>query len=132
MQTLALLHDMGVRLAIDDFGTGYSSLAYLKRLPVDELKIDKSFVMNMERDLQDAKIVRSTIDLAHNLGLKVVSEGIESANTWKLLQSLACDVAQGYWVAKPMPLADFDDWLAHWERPEVGSWVMPTSWADWV
>ena len=132
MQTLALLHEMGVRLAIDDFGTGYSSLAYLKRLPVDELKIDKSFVMNMERDLQDAKIVRSTIDLAHNLGLKVVSEGIESANTWKLLQSLACDVAQGYWVAKPMPLADFDDWLAHWERPEVGSWVMPTSWADWV
>ncbi|MFZ5521460.1 MAG: putative bifunctional diguanylate cyclase/phosphodiesterase [Pseudomonadota bacterium] len=117
LQTLERLHGMGLRLAIDDFGTGYSSLAYLKRLPVDELKIDKSFVMNMERDAQDAKIVRSTIDLAHNLGLKVVAEGIENETAWRLLAALQCDQAQGYWIARPMPAEAFIDWVRSWQPP---------------
>ena len=121
LQTLERLHQMGFKLAIDDFGTGYSSLAYLKRLPVDELKIDQSFVLNMERDLDDAKIVRSTVDLAHNLGLLVVAEGVETAKAWKLLQALGCDEAQGYFVAKPMPEALFANWVSEWRAPQVQS-----------
>lgn len=118
LQTLNRLHDMGLKLSIDDFGTGYSSLAYLKRLPVDELKIDRSFVMNMESDVQDAKIVHSTIDLAHNLGLSVVAEGIENAQTLKLLATLKCDEAQGYFIAKPMPTEDFALWAQQWQPPQ--------------
>ena len=121
LQTLERLHQMGFKLAIDDFGTGYSSLAYLKRLPVDELKIDQSFVLNMERDLDDAKIVRSTVDLAHNLGLSVVAEGVETAKAWKLLQALGCDEAQGYFVAKPMPEALFANWVSEWRAPQLQS-----------
>jgi diguanylate cyclase len=102
-------------LSIDDFGTGYSSLAYLKRLPVSELKIDKSFVMKMEEDESDRKIVRSTIDLGHNLNLKVVAEGIESRAVWDLLASMGCDFGQGYHISKPMPAADFPAWLQHWQ-----------------
>jgi EAL domain-containing protein (putative c-di-GMP-specific phosphodiesterase class I) len=117
--TLDRLHQMGLKLSIDDFGTGYSSLAYLKRLPVDELKIDRSFVMNMESDVQDAKIVRSTIDLAHNLGLTVVAEGIESVKALRILASLACDEAQGYFIARPMPVDEFADWLAGWTPPDL-------------
>ena len=112
--TLNRLSAMGFKLSIDDFGTGYSSLAYLKKLPVDELKIDKSFVMSMERDLDDAKIVRSTIDLAHNLGLTVVAEGVENAKAWDLLRDLRCDQAQGYHMGKPMPAAEFLPWSARW------------------
>ena len=119
LQTLERLHGMGFKLSIDDFGTGYSSLAYLKRLPVDELKIDQSFVLNMERDLDDAKIVRSTVDLAHNLGLNVVAEGVETVKAWKLLQSLGCDECQGYLVAKPMPEALFADWIRDWAAPQT-------------
>ena len=119
--TLEHLNGMGFKLAIDDFGTGYSSLAYLKRLPVDELKIDQSFVLNMERDIDDAKIVRSTVDLAHNLGLTVVAEGVETAKAWKLLQALGCDEAQGYFVAKPMPEALFVEWLKDWRAPQLQS-----------
>ncbi|MBV8603996.1 MAG: EAL domain-containing protein [Pelomonas sp.] len=118
--TLDHLSAMGFKLSIDDFGTGYSSLAYLKRLPVDELKIDRSFVMNMERDLDDAKIVRSTIELAHNLGLSVVAEGIETAKAWKLLAALGCDQAQGYFMAKPMAYEQFLGWQAGWQLPELG------------
>ncbi len=121
LQTLERLHQMGFKLAIDDFGTGYSSLAYLKRLPVDELKIDQSFVLNMECDLDDAKIVRSTVDLAHNLGLSVVAEGVETAKAWKLLQALGCDEAQGYFVAKPMPEALFANWASEWRAPQLQS-----------
>jgi EAL domain-containing protein (putative c-di-GMP-specific phosphodiesterase class I) len=102
---------MGVVISIDDFGTGYSSLAYLKRLPVDELKIDKSFVANMARDENDAAIVRSTIGLAHDLGLTVVAEGIEDQATWDLLAALRCDVGQGYFVSRPMPAAGLGVWL---------------------
>lgn len=108
--TLNRLADLGFRLAIDDFGTGYSSLAYLKRLPVQELKIDRSFVAGMERDADDATIVRSTIDLAHNLGLSVVAEGVENAAILTALRALGCDEAQGYHIARPMPVADWDAW----------------------
>ncbi|EJL94332.1 diguanylate cyclase (GGDEF) domain-containing protein [Herbaspirillum sp. CF444] len=117
--TLERLHGMGVELAIDDFGTGYSSLAYLKRLPVDELKIDKSFVMNMEHDADDAKIVKSTIDLGHNLGLRVVAEGLETLAVWNLLKQMGCDQAQGYYMSKPMPGDRFAEWLEQWKAPEM-------------
>ncbi|TAK93523.1 MAG: EAL domain-containing protein [Aquabacterium sp.] len=130
LQTLNRLHGMGLKLSIDDFGTGYSSLAYLKRLPVDELKIDKSFVMNMESDLQDAKIVRSTVDLAHNLGLSVVAEGVESAKSWKLLASLSCDEVQGFFIAKPMPGAQFANWVQQWVPPDTTHEMLPTEFAD--
>ena len=112
--TLNKLSGLGFKLSIDDFGTGYSSLAYLKRLPVDELKIDKSFVMNMVEDLDDGKIVRSTIDLAHNLGLTVVAEGVENSKVWDMLRELDCDEAQGYHMGKPMPAADFHAWTLAW------------------
>ncbi|MBT9441049.1 MAG: EAL domain-containing protein, partial [Acidovorax sp.] len=98
------LSEQGFKLSIDDFGTGYSSLAYLKRLPVHELKIDKSFVMGMETGEDDAMIVRSTIDLAHNLGLTVVAEGVETAAILERLRTLACDEAQGYHIARPLPV----------------------------
>ncbi|PIF93160.1 diguanylate cyclase/phosphodiesterase [Acidovorax sp. 62] len=104
------LSEQGFKLSIDDFGTGYSSLAYLKRLPVDELKIDKSFVMGMEAGEDDAMIVRSTIDLAHNLGLTVVAEGVETAAILERLRALACDEAQGYHISRPVPAQDFLAW----------------------
>ena len=97
------LRRVGVRLSVDDFGTGYSSLAYLKRLPVDEVKLDKSFVLNMTGDADDAAIVRSTIELAHNLGLQLVAEGVEDQETLELLAALGCDLAQGYHLARPIP-----------------------------
>lgn len=106
------LSQHGFKLSIDDFGTGYSSLGYLKRLPVDELKIDKSFVMGMEHDHDDEMIVRSTIDLAHNLGLTVVAEGVENAAILERLRALSCDEAQGYHVSRPVPVDAFLSWHA--------------------
>jgi diguanylate cyclase (GGDEF)-like protein len=111
MHVLSRLSGMGVRLAIDDFGTGYSSLSYLKRLPVDELKIDKSFVQGMEDDENDAVIVRSTIDLGRNLGLRVVAEGVETVTAWRQLLSLGCDIAQGYYLSRPVPAGELAAWL---------------------
>jgi len=108
---LQRLSAMGIRIAIDDFGTGYSSLAYLKRLPVDEIKIDKSFVLGMATDENDATIVRSTIDLGHNLGLKVAAEGIEDQMTWDLLTAWGCDFAQGYFLSRPLPALDLATWV---------------------
>ena len=116
-QILEQLAEMKIRLSIDDFGTGYSSLAYLKRLPVSEIKIDRSFVMNMDNDEDDAIIVRSTIDLGRNLGLDVVAEGVESPETWDLLTSLGCTAAQGYYLGRPVPGADLLAWLAGAARP---------------
>ena len=113
--TLNRLAQRGYKLSIDDFGTGYSSLAYLKKLPVNELKIDKSFVMAMETDAGDAKIVRSTIDLAHNLGLSVVAEGVETAAVLALLHALHCDEGQGYHMSRPLPMRAFCDWVAKWQ-----------------
>jgi diguanylate cyclase (GGDEF)-like protein len=111
LEVLNRLRDCGVQLAIDDFGTGYSSLSHLKRLPVNELKIDKSFVLSMADDSDDAVIVRSTIELAHNMGLKVVAEGVEDTRTLNLLRSYHCDVAQGYLISRPLPLAQATAWL---------------------
>jgi EAL domain-containing protein (putative c-di-GMP-specific phosphodiesterase class I) len=106
IENLGRLHALGCGLAIDDYGTGYSSLAYLRRLPVDELKIDKSFVMNMARDPSDAMIVRSTIDLAHNMGLMVVAEGVDDEATLERLRALGCDMAQGYHFSRPLAAAE--------------------------
>jgi EAL domain-containing protein (putative c-di-GMP-specific phosphodiesterase class I) len=111
---LERLSAAGFRLSIDDFGTGYSSLAYLKRLPVDELKIDQSFVRNHETDASDAIIVRSTIDLAHSLGLTVVAEGVENASVWQVLRELRCDQAQGYHMGRPMPADQLSGWVEQW------------------
>jgi diguanylate cyclase (GGDEF)-like protein len=111
------LSDLGVRIAIDDFGTGYSSLAYLKDLPVSQLKIDQSFVHNMHDDLNDAIIVRSVVDLGHNLGLQTVAEGVEDHQTWMQLAQLGCDDAQGYFLARPMPPAELMPWLQSADRP---------------
>jgi diguanylate cyclase (GGDEF)-like protein/PAS domain S-box-containing protein len=102
---------MGIRLSIDDFGTGYSSLAYLKRLPVSEIKVDRSFVMNMDEDEDDATIVRSTIELGRNLGLDVVAEGVESEQVWKRLKALGCTVAQGYYLSRPVPAPELQEWV---------------------
>ncbi|WP_168170324.1 EAL domain-containing protein [Rhodanobacter sp. C03] len=113
LEVLNRLRACGVKLAIDDFGTGYSSLSHLKRLPVNELKIDKSFVMTMADDNDDAVIVRSTIELAHNMGLKVVAEGVEDARTLEMLRGYRCDVAQGYLISRPLPVKQVTDWLLH-------------------
>jgi len=102
-QVLKRLNELGVSLAIDDFGTGYSSLAYLKRLPVQRIKIDRSFVQDMCADASDATIVRSTIDLGRNLGLEIVAEGVESQESWEALREHGCTLAQGYLIGKPMP-----------------------------
>jgi diguanylate cyclase (GGDEF)-like protein len=102
-QVLSRLNEMGLRLAIDDFGTGYSSLAYLRRLPVQTIKIDRSFVMDMCENASDATIVRSTIDLARNLGLDVVAEGVESQEAWDILRAQGCTLAQGYLISRPLP-----------------------------
>ena len=108
---LAKLHGMGIGLSIDDFGTGYSSLGYLKQLPVDELKIDKSFVLNMSADRSDAAIVRSTVELGRNLGLQVVAEGVEDENIWAQLDEMGCHLAQGYHLSRPLPASALEDWM---------------------
>lgn len=114
IETLDRLHALGIRLAVDDFGTGYSSLSYLKRMPVDELKIDKSFVMGMTEHKDDETIVRSTIDLAHNMGLKVVAEGVESEEVLTRLRELRCDLVQGYHLTRPLPPMKLEAWLIDW------------------
>jgi EAL domain-containing protein (putative c-di-GMP-specific phosphodiesterase class I) len=106
MDIISHLSSMGMRFAVDDFGTGYSSLYNLKRLPVNELKIDKSFVMDMVNDESDSVIVKSTIDLAHNLGLKVVAEGVADKEIWDLLRILGCDGAQGFYMSEPLNISD--------------------------
>jgi EAL domain-containing protein (putative c-di-GMP-specific phosphodiesterase class I) len=118
-EILIRLSAMGIRLAIDDFGTGHSSLAYLKQLPVHTLKIDKSFIINMTADENDLVIVQSTIDLAHNLGLEVVAEGVESEEVWNKLKLLGCDLAQGYWRGAPVPAEDVDYAMSIIELPDV-------------
>jgi len=103
IEILTRLRDQGVRISIDDFGTGYSSLSYLRRLPVDELKIDRSFVAEVTTDIATQTIVRGTIALAHDLGLHVVAEGVESQETWDCLTELGCDIVQGFFLGRPVP-----------------------------
>ncbi len=112
LKTLRDVKTRGITLAIDDYGTGYSSLAHLRRLPLDELKIDKSFVVNLsERATEDGVIVRSTIDLGHNMGLKVVAEGVESSEGYAILKRFGCDMAQGYFISRPLPSPQFLAWM---------------------
>jgi diguanylate cyclase (GGDEF)-like protein len=112
LNTLLRLHDMGINLSIDDFGTGYSSLIYLKKLPVSQIKVDRSFVMNMSREDDDAVIVQSTIDLGHNLDCLVVAEGVENLETLERLRVLGCDQAQGYYLSRPLGADDITTWFA--------------------
>ena len=106
------LRGMGVQLAIDDFGVGHSTFSYLKHLPVSEIKIDRSFVQDMLHSDSDAAIVRSTIDLAHSLGMEVIAEGVENPETWEQLANMGCDVAQGYYLSRPLAPDDFLSWLS--------------------
>jgi diguanylate cyclase (GGDEF)-like protein len=116
MDVLAKLKQVGVTLSLDDFGTGSSSLSYLKRLPLDELKIDRSFVMAMETSAADEVIVRSTTELAQRLGLRVVAEGVETEAAWDQLARAGCEEAQGFFVQRPVPAAELDEWIANWDR----------------
>jgi diguanylate cyclase (GGDEF)-like protein len=111
LQTMDSLRAMGVHIALDDFGIGYSSLAYLNRLPLDEIKIDRSFVLGMIDDQSSATIVRATVDLGHGLGYGVVAEGVENAETRQRLSALGCDAIQGFLVARPMPAAQAAEWI---------------------
>jgi EAL domain-containing protein (putative c-di-GMP-specific phosphodiesterase class I) len=106
MRTLKAIRELGVHFAIDDFGTGYSSLAHLKRMPVNSIKIDKSFILNMESDNDSAVIVRAIVELGHNLGLKVVAEGVETLAAKKMLMEFDCDEAQGYYFSRPVTADD--------------------------
>jgi EAL domain-containing protein (putative c-di-GMP-specific phosphodiesterase class I) len=110
-QTLERFRAAGLTISIDDYGSGLSSLAYLKNIPADELKIDKAFVMNMATDAVDAVLVRSAVSLAHSLGLRVVAEGVENQGALELLRAMGCDMAQGYLIARPMPLSDLATFL---------------------
>lgn len=112
MRILKQLNELGVGLSVDDYGTGYSSLSYIKKLPIQELKIDQSFVKNMVMDRDDATIVKSTIELGHNMGLKVVAEGVEDQHVLDLLRELKCDHAQGYFMSRPLPANELKKWLA--------------------
>jgi diguanylate cyclase (GGDEF)-like protein len=124
-QVLTRLNEMGLRLAIDDFGTGYSSLAYLRRLPVHTIKIDRSFVMDMCENASDATIVRSTIDLGRNLGLEVVAEGVETQEAWDALDSLGCTLAQGYLISRPLPPGELVQLLAPGSAAELTAVARP-------
>ena len=112
LATVSRLSGAGIRISVDDFGTGYSSLENLRRLPIDELKIDRSFVTPMLNDRSDLIIVRSTINLAHDLGLRIIAEGVEDAQTLDRLTVLGCDLAQGFHLSRPMSPENFDGWMA--------------------
>ena len=112
IEVLRRIRELGVSTSIDDFGTGYSSMAYLKILPVDEIKVDRSFVRDMATDHSNYVLVESAVDLGHNLGLKVVAEGVEDDPTVSALDGLGCDVAQGYHYARPLPPGEFSRFLA--------------------
>ncbi len=115
---LTRLRGQGVQIAVDDFGTGYSSLSYLRELPVDELKLDRSFVFPMADDARAASLVASTIALAHSLGLRMVAEGVENPVAYTELARHGCDQAQGYQISRPVPAAELDHWLTARRAPE--------------
>ncbi|MEH1168855.1 bifunctional diguanylate cyclase/phosphodiesterase [Micromonospora sp. CPCC 205539] len=122
LATISRLHGLGVAIALDDFGTGYSSMQHLRRLPLSEVKVDRSFVLGMADDADDAAIVRSMIELAGALGLRVVAEGVEDERTWRMLHAAGCDAAQGWFYARPMPAEELVTWLARYRpvRPTGG------------
>ncbi|WP_327011956.1 EAL domain-containing protein [Dactylosporangium sp. NBC_01737] len=119
LATLARLERLGIAIALDDFGTGYSSMLHLRRLPLKEVKIDRSFVLGVATDPDDAAIVRSMIDLARALGLRIVAEGVEDERTWRMLVEAGCDLAQGWYFARPMPPERLLDWLTRHRRSTV-------------
>ena len=125
MDVLARISELGIELSLDDYGTGTSSLSYLKRLPVRELKIDRSFVMNMEAEERDAVIVRSTVELARSLGLRVVAEGVESAEAWSQLSEFGCEIAQGYYLSRPVPGPDVTSSIERWHASGAPSALRP-------
>ena len=110
-RTIEELSEIGIEMSIDDYGTGYSSLAYVKKLPVNELKIDREFVKNMASSKQDIAIVRSTIELGHNLGMKVVAEGIENQEELDMLKTLGCDHAQGFLISQALSSQELETWV---------------------
>jgi diguanylate cyclase (GGDEF)-like protein len=120
LTTISRLDKIGVAIALDDFGTGYSSMQHLRRLPLSEVKVDRSFVLGMAVDADDAAIVRSMIELAGTLGLRVVAEGVEDEHTWRLLHAAGCDVAQGWFYARPMPAEDLNVWLSRYRPLKPG------------
>ncbi len=126
LKMLETLATLGIRLSIDDFGTGYSSLSHLARMPVDEVKIDRSFVIGLEADAEFATVVRSAIEMGHNLGLKVVAEGIETETSAQRLRAMHCDIAQGYLYAQPMPGAAIEQWLRDPRRMPLAVAPIPT------
>ena len=128
-QTIERLNRHGIRLSVDDFGTGYSSLSYLRHLPVSELKIDRSFITQLLFDEQDEVIVRSIIELGHNLGMQVVAEGVETDEVLGLLRTFSCDLAQGYGICRPVPLDQFMNWLSTTHHPSRR--VDPTAADPW-
>jgi len=121
MPTLRRLHDIGVRLAVDDFGTGASSLSYLRRLPVDEVKVDRTFVQGMATDSGDLAIVRAVVDLSRHFGLTVVAEGVESELTLELLEEIGCDIGQGFFFSRPLPYERLEAWFGAQTEAEPSS-----------
>ena len=117
LPTLRRLYELGVRLSVDDFGTGYSSLSYLRRLPVDEVKIDRSFVQGMATDPGDLAIVRAVVDISRHFGLAVVAEGVESELTLELLDEIGCDIGQGFLFSRPLPYERLEAWLGARTEP---------------
>lgn len=116
IETLNRIKELGISLSIDDFGTGYASLTYIKQLPASELKLDQLFIKDVEASASDRIIVESTIELSHSLGLKVVAEGVEEFAIYSYLASVGCDMAQGYWISKPMPEEEIEAWLDEWQQ----------------
>jgi diguanylate cyclase (GGDEF)-like protein len=121
LESMKRLRAAGIRFSIDDFGTGYSSLAYLQKLPVEEIKIDRSFVGQMSGEVGSTAIVRATIELGGSLGLDVVAEGVEDERTYQALKRMGCSAAQGYFIGRPMPVGEFEGWMRSWSDRSVSS-----------
>jgi EAL domain-containing protein (putative c-di-GMP-specific phosphodiesterase class I) len=127
LQTLQLLRERGFKLSIDDFGEGYTSLKYLRQLPIDELKVDGIFVKQMDQVPQDEAVVRSVVELAHNLGFSVVAEGVENAEVWHRLAAMGCDEAQGFFMCRPLPADELPAFGRRWAAGEVARVAAPAA-----